>query len=484
MGVDDINKWTNGLKENGVKLPLFLTATCEFSRFDDPSRVSAGEMVLLNPIGGGIGLFTTVRLVYSGQNKLLNEKFYEQVGFDSVAQLAPPRLGDVARGAKNAYTDVNTRNFILLGDPFLMLAYGKYNVKTTQINEVPLAQFQDTLKALKKFEIKGIVTNLSGQTINNFNGTIYPIVFDKFANYKTMGNTPNSPPMPFSMQNNVLYRGKATVSNGQFTFSFVVPKDIAYEYGFGKISYYAHDATTDANGYTNTILIGGTADSAAADNKGPEIKLFLNDDKFVNGGITNENPRLIARLFDENGINTTGRGIGRDLIYVINNNQTQATVVNDFYQATLNSFQSGEVNVPISNLPAGKHQLKFRAYDVYNNVSESTLDFEVKTASKPSIERLLNYPNPFNNFTTFHFDHNLNGQEMNVMIQIFTVNGKLVKSLFAQQSGLGTHFDLLTWDGKDDYGDKLANGVYIYKCKLSSAGNKTVEKIEKLVILN
>jgi hypothetical protein len=264
----------------------------------------------------------------------------------------------------------------------------------------------------------------------------------------------------------------------------VVPKDIAYEYGFGKISYYAHDATTDANGYTNTILIGGTADSAAADNKGPEIKLFLNDDKFVNGGITNENPRLIARLFDENGINTTGRGIGRDLIYVINNNQTQATVVNDFYQATLNSFQSGEVNVPISNLPAGKHQLKFRAYDVYNNVSESTLDFEVKTASKPSIERLLNYPNPFNNFTTFHFDHNLNGQEMNVMIQIFTVNGKLVKSLFAQQSGLGTHFDLLTWDGKDDYGDKLANGVYIYKCKLSSAGNKTVEKIEKLVILN
>lgn len=484
MGVDDINKWTNGLKENGVKLPLFLTATCEFSRFDDPSRVSAGEMVLLNPIGGGIGLFTTVRLVYSGQNKLLNEKFYEQVGFDSVAQLAPPRLGDVARGAKNAYTDVNTRNFILLGDPFLMLAYGKYNVKTTQINEVPLAQFQDTLKALKKFEIKGIVTNLSGQTINNFNGTIYPIVFDKFANYKTMGNTPNSPPMPFSMQNNVLYRGKATVSNGQFTFSFVVPRDIAYEYGFGKISYYAHDATTDANGYTNTILIGGTADSAAADNKGPEIKLFLNDDKFVNGGITNENPRLIARLFDENGINTTGRGIGRDLIYVINNNQTQATVVNDFYQATLNSFQSGEVNVPISNLPAGKHQLKFRAYDVYNNVSESTLDFEVKTASKPSIERLLNYPNPFNNFTTFHFDHNLNGQEMNVMIQIFTVNGKLVKSLFAQQSGLGTHFDLLTWDGKDDYGDKLANGVYIYKCKLSSAGNKTVEKIEKLVILN
>ncbi len=485
LGIDDINKWTNGLKSNGVKLPLFLTATCEFSRFDDPYRVSAGELVLLNPIGGGIGLFTTVRLVYSGQNEILNRKFYEQIGFDSIAQQNPPRLGDVARRAKNAYADLNTRNFTLLGNPFLQLAYGKYQVNTSQINEVPIQDFQDTLKALKKFEIKGIITNLQGQIISGFNGTIYPIVFDKFANYSTMGNTPNtSTPMPFTMQNNVLYRGKSTVSNGKFSFSFVVPKDIAYEYGFGKISYYAHDATTDAKGFTNTILIGGTADSTDLDTKGPEITLFLNDDKFVNGGITNENPRLIARLFDENGINTTGRGIGRDLIYVLNNNQTQAVVVNDFYQATLNSYQSGEINVPITGLPAGKHQLKFRAYDVYNNVSESTIDFEVKSVAKPSIERLINYPNPFNNLTTFHFDHNLNGQSMQVMIQIFTVNGKLVKSLFAEQNGEGAHFDQLSWDGKDEYGDKLANGVYIYKCKVKSAGNKTTEKTEKLVILN
>lgn len=485
LGIDDINKWTNGLKQNGVKLPLFLTATCEFSRFDDPYRVSAGELVLLNPIGGGIGLFTTVRLVYSGQNEVLNRRFYEQVGFDSASQANPPRMGDIVRRTKNAYNlgDINTRNFTLLGNPFLMLAYGRYNVKTTQINDVAIEQFSDTLKALKKFEIKGVLTNLQGVPLNSFNGTIYPIVFDKFTNYSTLGNGTSSP-MNFTMQNNVLYRGKASVENGQFKFSFVVPKDIAYEYGFGKISYYAHEATTDANGYTNTILIGGTADSSAIDNKGPEIRLFLNDEKFVSGGITSENPKLIAKLFDENGINTTGRGIGRDLIYVLNNNQTQAVVVNDFYQATLNSYQSGEVIVPISNLPAGKHQLKFRAYDVYNNVSESSIEFEVKSSSKPSIERLLNYPNPFNNFTTFHFDHNLNGQEMQVMIQIFTVNGKLIKTLFAQQLGDGTHFDQISWDGKDEYGDKLANGVYIYKCKVSSPGNKTTEKIEKLVILN
>ncbi len=485
LGIDDINRWTNGLPENGVKLPLFMTATCEFSRFDDPARLSAGEQTLLNPIGGAIGLFTTVRLVFSSQNATLNSKFYDNIGFDSISQLNPPRLGDIVRKTKNDYNDPNTRNFTLLGDPFLTLAYPNFEVNTTQINGKDLLVFNDTLKALKKFEISGIVTNKQGIKLNDFSGTIYPVVYDKFTTYSTIGNNPPaSTPMPFSMQNNVLYRGKASVSNGNFVFSFVVPKDIAYEYGYGKISYYANNDLKDANGYYNKIFIGGTGDSSSADQKGPEIKLFLNDEKFINGGITHESPKLIAKLYDENGINTTGRGIGRDLMYVIDNNQTQAVIVNDFYQATLNSYQSGEVFHLISNLPAGKHQIKFKAYDVYNNMSEATLDFEVKSSDKPSLSQLLNYPNPFNNFTTFHFDHNLSGEDMKVMIQIFTISGKLVKTLQTQVMLQGTHFDQLQWDGKDDYGDKLANGVYIYKCKVLVPGQKTIEKTEKLVILN
>jgi hypothetical protein len=487
MGIDDINSWTNGVAQNEVKLPLFLTATCEFSRFDDPARVSAGELALLNPNGGAIGLFTTVRLVYSGQNEELNKKFFENVGFDSLSQLNPPRLGDIVRKAKNAYPfpDANTRNFTLLGDPFVTLAYPNFEVKTTQINGKDLSIFNDTLKALRKFEISGEVTDKNGVKLNDYQGVIYPVVYDKFTTYSTMGNNPpESTPMAFSMQNNVLYRGKASVINGAFTFSFVVPKDIAYEYGYGKVSYYANKSDADANGYYNKIFIGGTSDSSATDTKGPEIKIFLNDEKFVAGGLTGENPKLIVKLFDENGINTTGRGIGRDLVFVLNNKQTQAVIVNDYYQAALNSYQSGEVIYNIKDLPAGKHQIKFRAYDVYNNMSEATLDFEVANSEKPSINYLLNYPNPFNNKTTFHFDHNLSGNDLQVMIQIFTINGKLVKTLQTDVAGEGTHFDALSWDGKDEYGDKLASGVYIYKCKVKAAGLKTIEKIEKLVILN
>ncbi|OYU97138.1 MAG: hypothetical protein CFE21_02270 [Bacteroidetes bacterium B1(2017)] len=485
MGIDDINSWTNGLESNGIKLPLFLTATCEFSRFDDPLRFSAGELVLLNPSGGAVGLFTTVRLVFSGTNADLNQKFYDNVGFDSVSQLNPPHLGDIVRKTKNDYNVVNTRNFTLLGDPFLILAYPYYGVKTSTINSTDVAVFNDTLKALKKFVVTGFVTDKNGTKLNTYNGVVYPVVYDKFTNYSTLGNNPPlSTAMGFQMQNNVLYRGKSSVNNGDFTFSFVVPKDIAYEYGYGKISYYANNDLKDANGYNNRIFIGGTADSSAKDTKGPDIQLYLNDTKFVNGGLTNQSPKLIAKLYDENGINTTGRGIGRDLMYVLNNNQTQAVIVNDYYQATLNSYQSGEVKYDISNLAAGKYQLKFKAYDVYNNASESTLDFEVKSSEKPSIDHLLNYPNPFNNLTTFHFDHNLNGQDLNVLVQVFTVNGKLVKTLQTNNLATGTHFDLLHWDGKDEYGDKLANGVYIYKCKVYSPGNKTIEKTEKLVILN
>jgi hypothetical protein len=274
------------------------------------------------------------------------------------------------------------------------------------------------------------------------------------------------------------------VVNGEFSFSFIVPKDIAYEFGRGKISYYANTESTDANGFTNTILIGGTSTNVAADNIGPEIKLFLNNENFPNGGLTNQNPKLIVKLFDQNGINTTGKGIGRDLSFHLNENLTQSVVVNDYYQATLNSYQSGEVVYELKDLPAGKHILKFKAFDTYNNPSEASLEFEVKSNEKPAIANLLNYPNPFTTKTTFHFDHNLRGESIMVLLQIFTINGKLVKSFQDQILADGSHFESFTWDGKDEYGDRLANGVYIYKVKVKAEGKAVAERIEKLLLLN
>ncbi|MFN4083670.1 MAG: type IX secretion system sortase PorU [Bacteroidia bacterium] len=479
LEMQDIKNWSN---KN--RLPLFVTATCEFSRFDDPSRQAAGEEVIINPNGGGVALFTTVRLVFAHSNEALNIKFYEFTGFDENSLKNPPHLGDIMRLTKNSYTDRNTRNFTLLGDPVMILAYPKQLVKTSAINQTPVNLFVDTLKALSKVTISGQVTDRNGNILTNYNGELYPTVFDKEKTFQTIGNNVTSPQVNFVLQNSIIYRGRATVNNGLFTYSFIMPKDINYNVGNGKISYYVKSETDDGTGFDNTILIGGTADSVNADSKGPEISLYLNDLKFVNGGLTDQNPVLIAKLFDENGINTTGQGVGRDIVSIVNNDNSRSVVLNDYFTADLDSYQSGSIRYNLRNLPPGNHTLKVRAFDVFNNPSEQNIEFIVADNQNLALKHVLNYPNPFTTNTTFHFDHNKPNETLDVMIQIFTVSGRLIKTLKTTVITTGNHFDKLEWNATDDFGDRLANGVYIYKVNVKPISGKAVSQIQKLVIFN
>lgn len=488
LNTDDINRWSNG-----GKLPIMVTATCEFSRYDDPERISAGELAALNPFGGAIALFTTVRLVNSGSNFSLNTYFYGRVGIDSTSLSGTRKtIGDIMRLTKNDYlsTDKGERNFTLLGDPAMKLHYPELDVATTKINGKAITAALDTLKAFSKVTVEGRITDLKGNFVNTFNGVVYPTVYDKPATYRTLNNNPESYSpnyqFNFSMQNNVIYRGKATVVNGEFSFTFIVPKDISYTPGYGRISYYANSNTgeTDAIGYFDKVVVGATSDQITPDDKGPEIKLFLNDEKFANGSITNENPLLIAKLVDFSGINITGRGIGRDITMTINNDNTQSRVLNDYFQAKMDTYTEGEVRFRMKNIEPGKYTLKFTAWDVYNNYGESNLEFIVAKDEEAAIKNLLNYPNPFTTFTTFHFDHNKPAQSLTVLIQIFTLSGKLIKTLRTETVTTGNHFDELTWDGRDEFGDPIGKGVYLYKAKVKSTDGKTAEEIQKLVILN
>lgn len=481
LTIEDINSWTNA-----IRLPLFVTATCEFSRFDDPARKSAGELTFLSTQGGSIGLFTTVRLVSAYSNTVLNTYFYNRVGLDSTSKTAPKTLGEIMRLTKNDYgiTDNNERNFTLLGDAVMRLAYPTYNVVTTSINNKPVVDVTDTLKALSKVTITGTVRDLSGQQLA-FNGEVYPTVYDKPSTYQTLvNNTTSLPKLQFDMQNNIIYSGVASVVNGSFSFSFIVPKDIAYQVGRGKISYYASNMSEDANGLNQNFVVGGTADSAEADAEGPQVRLFMNDEKFIYGGLTGESPLFIAKLYDAHGINTTGRGIGRELTLIIDGDNTKSVVVSDYYKAKTNSYQEGEVRYPLKNLTAGKHTATLKAWDTYNNASESTTEFVVASNEDMSLDHVLNYPNPFNGNTTFHFDHNKAGESLTVSIQIFTISGRLTKTLSTQMVAATSHFDQISWNGLDEYGDKLANGVYIYKVRVRSASGKSTEATQKLVILN
>jgi hypothetical protein len=479
--VSNINSW-----DNINNLPLFFTATCEFSRFDDPERTSAGEYVFLNPKGGGIALFTTVRLVFASGNFTLNKDFYN-AAFTPIGGKMP-RLGDLFSYIKNqpGGNSTNSRNFTLLGDPALTLAYPKYDVSTDTVNSVVVSSTSsDTLKALSLVTVSGFVRNKSGAILNSYNGVIYPTVYDKKQNVTTLSNDGAlSPPFTFTLQKNILYKGKASVANGFFKFSFVVPKDIAYAYGIGRISYYAENGSEDANGFYEKVIIGGSNDTASLDATGPAVNLYMNDSKFVYGGLTDENPDLFAALKDEHGVNTVGNGIGHDITAVLDANTENSIVLNDYYQADLNSYKSGTIRYPFSDLSEGKHTLNLKVWDVYNNSSQSYTEFIVAKSAALALSHVLNYPNPFTTKTQFYFEQNQSCQVLDVQVQIFTISGKLVKNIDEFVHTEGFRSEPIEWDGRDDFGDKIGRGVYIYRIKVKTSEGSTAEKYEKLVILN
>lgn len=478
LTIQDVNSWSN-TSVSGY--PLFVTATCEFSRFDDPARTTAGELVLLNS-GGGIGLLTTVRVVYSNPNFTLNQTFYDEVFTPVNGELLT--MGELFMSVKNNpsnISDRNNRNFTLLGDPALRLAYPIHDVRTTKINGTNVS-LADTIKSLAKVTIVGEIQDQNGNKLTGFNGIISPIVFDKTKQINTLNNDGRGV-FSFNLQTSKLFKGKVSVVNGDFSYTFVVPKDISYNFGQGKLSYYAENQSEDANGFYTDFYIGGTADDYEADDIGPEIDLFMNDENFVFGGMTDDSPILLANISDLHGINMVGSGIGHDIVAVLDGNTDESFVLNDFYEADLNSYQTGKIAFPLSDLKEGRHKLAMKVWDVYNNSSEATIEFVVIDSRDIKLERVYNYPNPFTTYTEFWFEHNQPGKQLYAQVQIFTVSGKLVKTLEQHILNEGFRSTSISWNGLDQYGDRIGRGVYIYRLKVRTENFSVAEKYQKLVIL-
>ncbi len=479
-----ISSWSNG-----EKLPLFVTATCSFGPYDDHREVSIGEELFLKPRSGAVSLFTTTRLVFANSNKALTQAVFDNI-FEQVGSDVPP-LGEVLRMAKNNCVGCteNSRKFVLLGDPSMSLRYPENYVHTNTINSNPATQ-KDTLQALQEVVVTGEIRDKSGNALTNFNGTIYPTVFDKIKTRTGLGNDPRSRPgFSFEVQNNILFRGRASVVNGQFTFKFIVPKDIDYQYGYGKISYYADNGTNqEASGYHDTIYIGGTYQNAVADDEGPQVEVFMNDENFVFGGITDENPVIYVKLSDESGINTSSAGIGHGISAILDENTQQSYSLNDFYESKLDDYRQGVAQYPLSGIEEGIHQVTVKAWDIANNSGTGYTEFIVASAAEAALDHVLNYPNPFTTSTEFQFEHNLPNQPLQVQVQIFTVSGKLVKTIQEEVIAEGYRVTGIQWDGTDDFGSPIGRGVYVYKVSiglLSETNQVTTStsEFQKLVIL-
>ncbi|WP_430613841.1 type IX secretion system sortase PorU [Flavobacterium sp. JP2137] len=481
FGIDDAQKLNNY-----KKYPLFVTITCEFTRFDNPYRLTGGESMYKNRRGGAIALIATTREIGIESGRQINASLSEYLFPDSNQYST---IAEALMNTKNNSSQRDKNVVFYIGDPALKLAIARPKVVLTKINDQAFSEFTGNLEALGYVKLGGELRDENDQFLNQFNGGLAVQIFDKEIDRKTLGNDQvmNNGVlaiMDFKTLGETIFRGNATVKQGMFNFDFVLPKDIKIAIGPGKVSFYAtQDTGLDFTGSENKINVGGINLNAPEDKIAPTIKLFMNDESFISGGVTSESPVFLVFLEDENGINTSS-GIGHDLTGILDGDEANPIVMNDYYETEPDNFRKGKVRYPFKDLSNGLHTLSFKAWDVYNNLATAEIQFLVSKEEGVSLEKVLNYPNPFVNYTEFWFTHNRPFENLEVQVQIMTVTGRIVKTINQLITTNGNLSRDIKWDGLDDFGDRIGKGVYIYRLTVkSTVTNHKSEKIEKLVIL-
>lgn len=469
LTINDVKALTN------KHLPLFVGATCDFLQFDG-ATVSAGENVLLNPLGGGIGILSSARPVYAAQNLTLNKLFCENLFKKVNGQNL--RIGDVLVLAKNNIgSEINKLCYVYLGDPALKLNYPTtYQVITDTINQSTTVG-NDTLRALSTATIHGFIADDNKSKISNFNGNLHVTIYDK-AQWVTTLNNEGDGALTYSDRPNVLFSGDVNVTGGTFKFTFMLPKDIKYNFGNGRINYYAQDDTlnAEAQGYFENFVIGGITNEIINDTIGPDAKLYLNSTNFVSGGKVNETPLFFATVSDPHGINTVGSGIGHDVMLTVDNDPTQSYILNDYYQASANSYTTGEVKYKLPEMANGKHSLTFRVWDLLNNSTTESINFEVVKGLTPQLFSVYNFPNPVKSQTTIVVNHDRPETVLNTTVEIFDLAGRKIWS-FSQSSADNIHWDLTTNDGR-----RVNPGIYLYRVSIKTKDSNVSSKTNKMLI--
>ena len=490
---------------NRNKLALVVTATCQFGRYDDIDAQSGAEKLVLAENGGAIASFTTTRVVYTssstsalnfGLNIALSQKMLER---DTDGR--PLRLGDIFLRTKNTSigNELNARKFILLGDPALRLTLPQRKGSFTHINQVQLDTLNKplSLRALDTVELEGEIQLANGQRHSSFNGEAVFTLFDAkrrvsipqdrewVSSYGCYLNRGTDLECTYEVESDVLFRGKAEVQNGRFSTQFILPKDMSFSPESSRMLVFAKSSEETAGGSFTQLRFSGVNPDAVNDGQGPQMDVYLNDPSFFNGSLINTNPTVFVELSDSSGINTTGTGIGHEIIATLNTQPPREFVLNDFYEGELNDFTKGRIEYPLEDVPEGAYTLKVRAWDVHNNPSEQSIAFEVESEEDLVIRDVYNYPNPMNNFTQFVFEHNQQGNPLDVSIRIYTLAGAPVQQI--QETIIGnSSYASIPWDGRDRDFDRLGNGTYVYVLRVSTEspeGRKTVEQIEKLVVI-
>jgi hypothetical protein len=460
------------------RLNVWITATCEFGRTDDPLIISGAELCLIRKTGGAIALVSTGRPVEASKNFILNQAFYN--AFFQRENNQPLSLGEIFRRTKNtSLSGVSNRNFSLVGDPELQLALPSRKIN---VNTITTESGSATLKSLSTVIVTGEVTDEEGID-ETFNGTLEATLFDKEVSFQTLGHNDQTP-FNYSQWYNRIFRGKASVENGVFEFRFVVPKNIAYQVAAGKLSLYARDSLQDitASGYSKSFDIGLSESNPEVDGTPPIIGLFVGDTTFISGGIANPNTKLVARLSDEHGINISGYGIGNSLTAILDG---ESFILNDFYIADVDDYTKGTITFPLENLKPGRHTLTLKAWDTYNNPAQATIEFMVTETENLVIESFGNYPNPFHLSTKLSFTHNRSGDDLEGTLVLYDVTGRILHTSQFNVPSSSYQVDLLELIPGVNFAKNQSGGLYFARLSVRSVTNGSKnEQVTKLILSN
>lgn len=467
---------------NDTFLPLFVTATCEFGRHDDTGPKSGGEKLLLDHETGAIATITTARPVFASSNYQLNLAFYNTVfeRLDGSYQ----RMGDIFKTTKNnSLNGVLNRNFSFLGDPSMLLSYGEQFITLDQLNGEDIV-LNDTLRTLELLDLEGSIRTGNETVDASFEGVAEIKLFGRSSKRQTLGNLGQTP-FSYSVRDNLLFSGSATINKGKFNFSTVLPKDISYNPASARVVLYARrsDATTDASGANIDFLIGTSSSNSIVDTMPPEIYAYIGDTTFTNGDIVNDNSLLVVNLFDEYGINTSTSQVGHSITYQLDDDDP--VTLNQYYRTEKDDFRSGWIYFNLPQLSPGKHRILVTAWDTSNNSNSEEVEFTVVGNNEIVITDLSNYPNPLKDLTNFTFSHNLGGEDIVVTLEIISVSGqKVFEEVRSYESAPGTISDW-QWDARNTSGAKLIAGVYIYGVFVRSNSSTNVQnQYSRLLISN
>lgn len=476
------------LQSTYTRLPIWITATCDFTRFDDPVT-SAGEDVFLNKISGGIALFTTTRVAYSSPNFVINDKLIRNLFEKKNGRTLT--LGEVMKETKKALSVSSPTHhklgFSLIGDPAMKLTYPEYRMRVTTVNGESSTGEPVAFKALAKMTIEGEVLNLDGNVAIDFNGILNPTVLDSRDSVKTLDNNKGEDgAFQFVDYLNTLFIGNDSVRNGKFSFTFTVPKDISYSNKAGKMNLYATDETSgnEAQGAFLNFRVGGTAENAEKDTIGPEIRaLYLNDSTFVEGGKVNTTPFFVAELWDQTGVNISGSSIGHDIMLIIDNQPSLSYNLNNYYETIPGKEGEGLVRFLIPALSPGVHTAEFWVWDIQNQSTLRTFTFEVVEGLKPYIMNLIATPVPARENVTFYLYHNRPESRLKVGIMVYDMTGRLQWK--HEENGSSDLFNAysVTWNLTNNRGGRLRPGVYLYRAAISTDQSKEATETKKLIIL-